>query len=165
MNEQKMQVSSANDFRPTTYLLQLPSNRVVRIRQVDLVGLLVSNDGDIPDFLTAQVVRGMTGQTQNAAKMDINRDNVVEVFKFINLIVMVAVAEPTVVASDAKYDEGEINIDDFSTDDKQWIFQTALPQEVGAAMSFHARVEAANLAIVSGRKTNSESSIAPVESA
>lgn len=163
MTEEKLRISSANDFRPRGWLLRLPSDRVVEVREVDLVGLMLTNDGDIPDFLSGYVMRGITGQRTEPTEFNINQDNLVDVFKFINVMVKAAVLKPKVMDAGARYDEGEINIDDLTTDDKQWIFQVVMPQEVGIAMSFRSRVEKANMELVSDSQDNGDTPLPNLE--
>lgn len=147
----ELKVSRADAWQPQTALLRVPSGRVVEVKEVDLVGLVVASDGDVPDFITGQILSALDGKPRKQPSLEINKDNLPEMFGFINTVVMAGMVKPVVKKANAKYSEGEINLGDIPTDDKLAIFNAVMPSsEVGAAKSFRQRVETANLADVPG---------------
>lgn len=157
MQTQDFSVSSAEDFAPESHKLCLPTGRVVEVREVDLMALIVSGNGDVPDFISGQVLAGLNGK-RGGTGIQVDKNNVGDMFAFINTIVRAAVTSHQVVEKDANRAGGEINLSDLTTEDKLAIFNAVMPLEAGAAMSFRKRVEAANLAAVRGGTDDGDAS-------
>lgn len=155
----QLNVSPAEAFRPKTEALRLPSGHVVAVRECDLIGLLVSGGEDVPDFISSKILAGMNANGARSASTDIviDKDNVGDVLKFIDRVIMASVVSPQVVKVDADYEAGQICINDLGTPDKMHIFNVTMPQgDADAALSFRKRVEAANLAVVPDGKDDGD---------
>jgi ribosomal protein S8E len=150
LNGTDLQLSSAADFAPETYKLKLPTGRVVEVKEVDLIGLITAGNGDVPDFISGQVLAGLNGR-HGAKAITIDKNNVGEMFSFINTIVKASVVSHKVVDKNADRAIGEINLGDLTTEDKLAIFNAVMPLEAAAASSFRQRVETTNLAVVRSR--------------
>jgi len=158
--EQGLTVSPASAFKREPLALLLPSKRVVLVQDVDLVALITANKGDVPDFISGQVLSMFTG-TKHAANTGVKADNVGEMFEFVGTIVKAAVVQPRIVET-PDYDAGQIGIDDLSTDDKLHIFGVAMPAgDAAVASSFRKRVQNANLAFVRDVPDNGEQTERP----
>jgi hypothetical protein len=144
----ELTVSNATDWQPQFELLKLPSGKVVKVKEVDLQGMILRSDqGVVPDFIRAQISAKMTGSKAPATKLD--PDNLGEMGQMLDLIALSSVVEPKIVRSGAEYFKGEINVDDMSTEDKLFLMSIMMPsQEMDVATTFRQRIENANLGVV-----------------
>jgi hypothetical protein len=143
-----LQITSAEDFAPEEYKLQLPSGRVLMVREVDLIALLSNGEGDIPDFLSGYIEAKLLGKS--VKEPEINKENLPEFFNFVHYIIPAGVVSHKVVKANANRQAGEININDLNPNDKIVLFNTVMPLEALTALSFRQRVEAANMETVRG---------------
>jgi len=150
----ELQITPAHEFKAEPHLVRLPSQRVIEVKEVDLVGLIATSAEDVPDFISGMVLNGLMGNKSKATHID--KSSVKDLFGFTNTMIRAAVVRPTVVPSGADYDKGEINLDDLSTDDKIAIFNLVMPQEAGIARTFRQRVEKTNLANVRNSKSDGD---------
>ena len=146
-----LQVTNAQQWKPVEpQLLQLPSGRVVSIREVDLLNLIMAGKDDVPDFVRGLVVSRVQGVS---TMRDVSSDNIDGYFELVNTIVMAGVVEPRIVPDNANYDAGQINLLDMSGDDRIWIFSVLMPvEEMQIATSFREKIESANLQLLGDKQ-------------
>jgi len=149
-----MATPAAQWKRQEAQTLKLPSGNSVDVYEADILGMIMSGDNeDVPDFITAQVMRGVSGTKTKAPNLDITPDKLPEFGQFIDRVVRAGVVSPHVVVGEADYDAGQISIDDLTFADKFLIFQVVMPQgEAQAAITFRQRVEKANMGVVDYRE-------------
>jgi len=122
--------------------LELPSGRVVKARKPDLMDILMSeHNGDVPDFLTAQVLaqfKGKKPKKEETDTVDMGLENLTKMGVFIDRVTREAFIEPRISENGhPDYENGEISIHDVSRPDKMFVYNWAMPaSETAKAKSF-----------------------------
>lgn len=135
--------------RPEVEHLLLPSGNEADCKKPDIMGLLVHNEGIIPDFLTGQLAGRLTGksnepttqgtETTGSSASANNPLSDPKLGAFMNMIVSAALVNPRIVTENPDYDseQARILIEDVLFEDKLVIFNWAMPaEEFAAVMSF-----------------------------
>ena len=143
MANEVYKISSAEEFAILELDLLLPSGRKIRVKDADVVNIVLGGATDVPEFISSMVLGKLNGIVQ--PKLEITKENLPDIFGFMNLIITACVTNYKVVKSGADRSKGEVNIEDFRSDEKLCIFNVCMPLNGGQAKSsFQERVEQAN---------------------
>lgn len=126
----QQQVTSAEQFRKDTeankrgQLITLGSGRTYRIARPSINGLVKT--GQLPQELSNAAIK-----IQNSAGKQLTDADLKKYVEYNERLIMLSVVEPKIVASDADYNAGQINIDDVADDERTEIMtfvQGGLPE-------------------------------------
>jgi len=141
--------------KPESQKLLLPSGNEVELVEADILGMVMANDSeDVPDFITSQLMGGVTGKPGKQA-LEITKGDLPGLARFIDMVVMAGVVNYKVVKEGADEARNEINVGDISFADKFLIFQVVMPMgEANAALSFRERIEKASMGSLQYQQDN-----------
>jgi len=151
MTQPNLQVTPAVEWQRKTELLQLPSGKVVEVRDVDAVGMLLSSpDGSIPDFITQQLADGLRGKkSKSALKVEFTPKDFPALIQIANAITRACIVTPRIVDGEPNYEAGEIHLSDINFDDRLFILNQKMPSEELATAERFRRGSAPGVAVVS----------------
>jgi len=107
-----LKATPASAWKPKTLFIELPTGKVVEVRDVDMQTLVMSSQtGDVPDILTPEVaqlleVAASKGQTEFDFK------DAPTLIPFVKNVVIAVMVSPAIVNSEPDYDNGEILFSD-----------------------------------------------------
>ena len=111
------------------YRVAFSEDEVALLHKPDLIGIVLSGKGDIPNALLNQVLEQIDGKPRSESQDSLTTSDLPALGGLIDQIVKAAWIGA----------EGgdEVTPDDLSTDQRMWIFQWAMPsREVGALKTF-----------------------------
>lgn len=113
------------NWKPETFMLDLPSGRRAEVRLPQALNI-ITKSGQIPDALADIVFKQLadpsSAQNPDPKAMKVRKEDLPDLMKLVDRIVIASLVDPKVVAQDPVYEKGECLLVDILEADKQFIF-------------------------------------------